>query len=254
MLMESIDERDLTKVQMVAALGSIAAITVAGLLVLVRDEIGATNVALILGLVVAGAAVSGGRTPGAITGVVAAVSYNFFHAQPYQSLRVNSTKDILTVVILAVMGFALGLLAHEWEQTRVDADRSRGGIDRVVRVAELAADGADADEVRERVQDELVQLLSLGGIRFEPGAHAGEARPVLDHRGVVGERHRLFVDGEFALPREGADLAVAYGGHELGRLVLLPGERQTGVSLAQRLCAVALADQLACSLAFAGIA
>ena len=52
-------------------------------------------------------------------------------------------------------------------------------------------------------------------------------------------------------PRDGADLAVTYGGHELGRFVLMPGDRPVGVSLAQRRCAVALADQLACSLATA---
>ena len=247
--MEHIAERDPGKAQLVGALGAITALLLAGLLVLVRGEIGPTNVALLLGIVVAGAAVSGGRTAGVITGVVAAVSYNFFHTLPYRSLRIDDAKDILTVVILVVGGVALGELSRQWDQTRVEADRSRGGIDRVVRVAEMAADDVPSAQVETQVEHELVELLSLDGARFELGAHAGESRAVLDHRGVVGERNRVFVGGEFTLPPDGADLAVTYGGRELGRLVLMPGEQPVGVSLAQRRCAVALADQLACSLA-----
>jgi len=247
--MERIEERDAGKTQLVAAFGAITALLLAGLLVLVRSEIGATNVALLLGLVVAAAALSGGRTAGVVTGVVAAVSYNFFHTVPYRSLRIGDAKDVLTVAILAVAGVALGELSRRWDQTRVEADRSRGGIDRVVRVAEMAAEGVPPAQIEVQVEHELVELLSLDNARFEPGAHAGEIRAVLDHRGVVGERNRVFVDGEFTLPRDGADLAVTYGGHELGRLVLMPGDRLAGVSLAQRRCAVALADQLACSLA-----
>ncbi|MCU1452922.1 MAG: Osmosensitive channel histidine kinaselike protein [Acidimicrobiales bacterium] len=231
-----------------AAGGALAAIAAAGLLVALRDAIGTTNVALTLAVLVASVAAAGGRLPGAATGVAAAVSYNFFQTQPYRSLRISDRKDVLTVVLLAVVGLVVGELSRRWERSRWDASRSRVGLDRVVRVAELASAGSGMDELIHAVEAEVRQELHLGKARFELGRPAGEVRPVLDHHGVVQTPVRAYVDGEFALPDEGVDLAVTYRDHAFGRLVLSP-HRHVGVSLPQRRCAVALADQLGAALA-----
>ena len=248
--METIEQRQ-ERAQIVTAIGAMAAIALGGALVLLRGEIGVTNIALILALVVAVAAMSGGRLAGAVTGVAAAITYNFFHTQPYRSLRVDNAKDILTIVILGLAGVALGEVARRWEQSRVDVARSSGEVDRIVRVAELTVSGAPVSEVVARVESELVAAMNLAEARFDPGERAGATRPVLSHNGVVDEPLRTFVDGDFALPAEGVDLAVSFRSEPLGRLVLVPGPSPTGISRSQRRCAVVLADQLGCALAMA---
>ena len=123
--MEHIAERDPGKAQLVGALGAITALLLAGLLVLVRGEIGATNVAASPGPRGGGCrAVGRADGRGGRPGPVAAVSYNFFHTVPYRSLRIGDAKDVLTVVILVVGGVALASSSRQWDQTRVEADRS----------------------------------------------------------------------------------------------------------------------------------
>jgi hypothetical protein len=233
---------------LVAVVGAIAAIALAGALVGVRGVIGSTNVALLMVLLVVGAAASGGRLAGGVTGIAAAVSYNFFHTVPYRSLRITDHRDVITVILLAVVGAVVGEVAQRWERSRWDATRSRLGLDRVTKVAELAVGGAAIDDVIHEVEREIRTELRLREVRFELGGLAGEERPVLSHTGVVQEPSRVFVDGEFAFPHAGVDLDVTYHGHTFGRLVLLP-QRTTGVSLPQRRCAVALTDQLGAALA-----
>ncbi len=75
----------------VAVVGPILALLVAGGLVPLRDTLGVTNVALLITLVVVAATAD--RSAGAITAVVAALSYNFFHTQPYRSLRIDNGRD-----------------------------------------------------------------------------------------------------------------------------------------------------------------
>lgn len=74
-------------------------IALAAILVHVRDPIGSANVALALAAVVVAAAALGGLLPGFITGVVAAFAFNFFHAVPHYSLRVDDGQDVWTVVL-----------------------------------------------------------------------------------------------------------------------------------------------------------
>ena len=66
--------------------------------------------------------------------------------------------------------------------------------------------------------------------------------------GRVDIDHHLWVGDEFALPQEGAVLAVTSGSDQLGWFSLVPG-RPIGVPLEARRVAVALARQLANALA-----
>ena len=233
--------------QALAAAGALAATAVATALVTVRAPLGQANVALVLALVVAGAAASGGRLPGAVTGVAAAVSFNFFFTRPYNSLRIAALRDIVTVALLAVMGLVVGEVARRWGESRAEAEVAEAGLARVVRVANLAAAGASADDVLARVQLEIREELHLTDVAFLASGPDGD-RPELDHTGVVDAPERRFVAGGFTMPTEGLDLAVTYRGRSFGRLVLVPAE-PVGISRAEYRCAVALAEQLGAVLA-----
>ena len=67
-----------------------------------RDHVRNTNVALLLALVTVGISVLGGLAPGAVAGLVTALTYNVLFTRPYWSLRINDVDDVETVVLLVL--------------------------------------------------------------------------------------------------------------------------------------------------------
>lgn len=100
-----------------------------------RDTLGLENVVILYVALVAVAAVAGGRTGGLIAALVAALSYNFFFTTPYNSLRVDSAEQVITVVLLFGAG-AVASLAGDLERR---ATRRR--LVRARRQDALAVDG-----------------------------------------------------------------------------------------------------------------
>ena len=114
-----------------SAFGAIAAIAVAGLLVPVRSTIDNTNVALILVLVVVAAATFGGRTAGVVTSIVSALSFNYFQTEPYYTLRISDRDDIVSAVLLLVVGLAVGEIAVLARRRQVVAVTEGNALDRL---------------------------------------------------------------------------------------------------------------------------
>jgi hypothetical protein len=228
----------------VAALGPIV---VASALVPVREHIADVNAALVFVVVVVLAAALGGRWTGVTAAVVSALSYDFFLTRPYGSLTMDQAEDIITTVLLATVGLIVGEIvvwAHRgYRQSR----RGRDEIARLRRVAEQVAAGGRADDVLASVRAELSQLLSLRSCEFEQPPF-GAPLPRLERNGSVETPRLRFVRGEFALPAEGVELPVLGRGRQLGRLVLVP-EPDVGVSIEERVVAVALSDQVGAVLA-----
>jgi Domain of unknown function (DUF4118) len=215
-------------------------------LVSVRDAVGNTNVALALVLVVLVAALTGGRTAGAVAAVSSVLAFDFFHTQPYLSLTTDSKDDLVTTLLLLPIGLIVGTVAARARTARRQAAASRDQMHRVHRLAELTASGADSAAVLDRAQQELTELLGLATSRFEAPPYEREL-PVLDRGGAVEvTRHRYTLDG-FELPHEGVALPVLSRGRPVGRFVLVP-KPGTGVSLERRIVAVALADQAGAAL------
>jgi hypothetical protein len=228
----------------VAALGPIA---VASALVPFREHIADVNAALVFVVVVVLAAALGGRWTGVSAAVVSALSYDFFLTRPYGSLTMDQAEDIITTVLLAAVGLIVGEIvvwAHRgYRQSR----RGRDEIARLHRVAEQVAAGARTDDVLASVRAELSQLLSLRSCEFEQPPFSAPL-PRLERNGSVETPRRRFVRGEFALPTEGVELPVLGRGRQLGRLVLVP-QPDVGVSIEERVVAIALSDQLGAVLA-----
>ncbi len=239
------------------AVAGLLPILVGGALVAVRGEVDTTNLALVLVLVVVLAAMLGGRAAGAIAAVVSAISFDFFLTRPYLTLQIDSADDVETMVFLLVIGLLVGELVTRARRHRGRADRGADEIARLHRVAELAATGADVDDLVLAVEEELTGLLDLVVCRFEPTS-AGKAPdeaatlvlPLMERNGAIsGEgTSRRFVAGEFALPSQGVELPVLGRGRVVGRIVLTP-DPHAGASLEERVVAVALSDQLGAAIA-----
>ena len=228
-------------------IGGLAPLVVAMALVSLRGSMLNTNVALILVTIVVMAAVGGGRPAGALAAVVAALSFDFFHTRPYVQLQIASGDDVETTLLLLAVGLTVGHVAAARRRARHSADSSRSEIRRIHRVAELAARGDDTADVILAAQAELTALLHLRGCRFEASPFVGSLDRLERSGALASGRYRARREG-FELPAGGVELAVLGRGHLLGRFVLSPTPG-TGVSLEQRVVAVAVADQVGAALA-----
>jgi hypothetical protein len=226
------------------AIAGLAPITVAALLVPLRETLDNTNLALILVVVVVLTAVLGGRAAGALSAVVAAISFDFFLTRPYLTLRMDSADDIETTVLLLVVGLIVGQLSVRSAQYRATATAGHTAIQRIHHVADLVAQGGDEETVIAAVSNELTELLELRACRYEtqPGP---TPLPRLETTGRISGRTewRWARRGEFELPREGVELPVLSHGVEVGRFVLEPSEG-VGISTEECIVALALADQV----------
>ena len=229
-------------------LGALAAITVAGVLGSVRGEIDQADAALFLVLVVIGAAYTGGRRAGAVTGAVAAVAFDFFLTRPFQSLIINSTDDVVASVLLLAVGLAVGQIAASRQEAKVAGQAGADEVAGLYRVAGMTADGAGTDEViEEAVQAEVASVLRLRECRFQ----RLPLDPPLPELEPTGRMHAPYVfegDG-FALPGEGVTIAVRDGSRMHGWLVCTPVAAGLGISRDRRRTALILADHLALTFA-----
>jgi K+-sensing histidine kinase KdpD len=229
---------------MIAAFGPLL---VAGLLVPFRDDLASANVVLVFVLVVVCGAAVGTRWSGALTAVVAAMSYDFFFTRPYQSLKIDNANDLETTLLLLAIGLIVAELVAFTRRHRAHAASRGDEIQMLRRTAEMVASGTTSDRVLDTVKDELVELLSLVECRYE-AAPFTSTLPRIERTGAIEGAHRRWIAGEFTLPGLGAEIPVAARGQTFGRLVLIP-DASVGVSIEERIVAVALVDQLGAALA-----
>lgn len=230
-----------------AAAGAIVVMCVAGLLGAVRGEVSQANAGLVLVLVIIGAAAVGGRWAGGATALAAALSFDFFLTKPYGSLAIKSYEDIITTVLLFIVGITVGQFANaRWR----DRDQKRAGADEVAglyRVATLTADGAGLLAVLEGVQREVADVLQLEACRYEVEPEDATL-PEMDPTGRIDAPYVHLGDG-FVLPPDGFTIPVRANGQNFGSLVCRPVRHAVGVSGDRRRTAIVLADHLGLALA-----
>jgi hypothetical protein len=229
------------------AIAGFGPLLVAGVLVPFRNDLASANIVLVFVLVVVLGAAVGTRWSGATSAVIAAMSYDFFFTRPYQSLKIDSSDDIQTTVLLLVIGFVVAELVTYSRRHRAASANRGDEIARLHRVGELVASDSDAEDVILSVQAELIGLLSLRDCRYETAPYSSEL-PRLERNGAIAGDHRHWIGGEYTLPAQGAEIPVLGRGREFGRLVLVP-DLSVGVSIEERVVAVALADELGAAFA-----
>jgi hypothetical protein len=225
------------------AVGAMGSIFAAAGLVAVRDHFALVNVALILVLLVLLGAVIGGRVAGVTSAFVAAISLEFFHTRPFNSLKISDAADIETTLLFLVVGLAIGEIAVRADRIRASVAGSRGEIKRFQRIARLAANGESIEDLISALRAELMENLKLRECTFERPPFT-QTYPTLEPSGHIrGGDNRLYTKEGFDLPRDGVVLPVIANGDVIGRFVLTPTPG-AGVSNERRLVAAALADQL----------
>lgn len=234
-----VTERRLTGV----AVGGLTAIALAMALVAIRGEIANANVALLLVVPVAGAAAYGGRLAGATTALTAAMSFDFFHTRPYLSLKITAYNDIETALLLLLLGLAAAQLARRSVAAHEQRTGHLRGLARVNRISELVLHGGATNDLTEQIAAEMTDELGLLDCWYETAPFLAEL-PQVQANGLIDRHNFRLRRGGFELPHEGVAVPVTGRSGPVGRFILLPTPGH-GVTVQQRLIAVALASQLA---------
>jgi len=229
-----------------AAVGVLGSLLLAGVLVPFRDHLPNADMALALVIPVLVASIVGGRLAGAVSAVMAALTFDFVFTQPYLSLRIANKDDVATFVFLLIVAMVAAEVGIRGRRGGAAARESRSELDRLLRVADLSAHGADLDDVVLSARAELIGLFDLEDCVYQ-AERSGPELPRLGNRGAL-EGARLVAWGDFLLPTGGVEVPVMGRGREHGRLVLYAAEA-TRASLEKRLVAVAIADELGLTLA-----
>jgi len=230
---------------MLAAVAS--PIAVAAALVPWRQQLDTADNALFLVVVIVAVASTGRRLAAAVAAIVSALSFDFFLTRPYQSFRITSHSDLITEILLVVVGLAVGELAARGRRHRDAAWQGRHEMALLHSVTELAASGRDPQVVVAVASHELDELLSLRASRFtahDIGATTARVTP----RGEVVIGNETWPTGDLGLPTQSVDLPVRSGGWLLGHFLLTPTPGKS-VPPDRLLVAVAIADQVGAALA-----
>jgi uncharacterized protein DUF4118 len=229
------------------AVGVLGALALSVAMIPLRSHLHNDNMALALVLPVLLAAVLGGRIPGAIAAIAAALCFDFFFIKPYLSLRIASGNDVASAVVLIVVALISAEVGIRARRGGRFAREARSDLDRLYRVIELAARGGDIEDVISSARAELIGLFGLIDCAFETGP-LETALPRLGIRGAIEGAPLVATHTDFLLPPGGVELPVVGRGRDYGRLVMFASE-SVQASLQKRLVAVAIADELGITLA-----
>jgi len=95
------------------ALGAGLPVAAAAALVSVRGTATNTDIALLIIATVIVVGASGRRSAAAVAAVAAALSYDYFHTQPYHQLAIATRNDTLATIVVAGLALAVGqMTAH----------------------------------------------------------------------------------------------------------------------------------------------
>jgi K+-sensing histidine kinase KdpD len=201
--------------------GAVAApFAAAAALIPLRDRLDNTNIALLLVITVVAAAASGRRSAAVLSALSAAAGFNVFHTQPYLSLRIESSDDLETAVLLLVVGLIVGELAVRGRRARATVAQDRHDLAALHDVGALVATGEDPDYVLMATASELTHLLGLLDCRYESTTHASKVLPVIDRDGGVMWGPTPWDARQWGLPSDGAAIDVWSHGARRGRFVL----------------------------------
>ena len=221
---------------------------VAGLLSPLRDNIGTTNVALVLAGIVVAAALAG-RIAGLATALTAAAGFNFFHTVPYHSLRIGDHRDIITVCLLALLGIVVAEFGVWRRRATMSSKRRLHLSTMLAEVAEMVAGDDAADAVRAAVESRISTALGGAGCRYEAGPTTLQT---ISRSGSMVSQSMHITYGGFELPVDGLAIPVNAAKQTVGHFVVTP-VGHVGTSIETRRTVVALADLYAVALELAPV-
>jgi K+-sensing histidine kinase KdpD len=138
---------------------------VAGLLTLARPQLHENHVTLLLVLAVAMVSAAGVRPAGVVGAVTTGLAYDYFWTEPFYSFRILDTQDILTVILLVLVGGAVEQLSWWAGRQRATAARRLDYLTALRRAAEPIAPETHAAALQ-AVSDTVGTVLDADSCRL----------------------------------------------------------------------------------------
>ena len=135
---------------------------------------------------------------GVSTSIAAALSLNYFHTEPYRTLRITDRRDVYSVVLLGVLGLAVSAVTAVRVRRGVTTLRHAEACDAGVALSALLADDRPARDIWAAAIDAAANDLAVVTARV--ASRSPEGLPVIGRRMVNGD------DPELVLPAGGAVL------------------------------------------------
>jgi K+-sensing histidine kinase KdpD len=221
-------------------LGVALGVAVAWAFVPLRHHVSNVNAALVLVVAVTAVGLFGRRGPVLLAAVAAALSFDAFDTAPDGTLSMARSQDLVTTLVLVVVGAAGGELALRLSRSRRASSTGDDRLNRVQKAASLVAGGEEAALVVAGVGEEILRLLDLEQCCFEAGDPPAHL-PGVARSGQLVEPVVLGAGDQIAVP-------VWALGHPVGFFRLtVPGD--AALSAQALAVAVTLADQAGAALA-----
>ncbi|MGX2998659.1 DUF4118 domain-containing protein [Streptomyces sp. JNUCC 64] len=215
----------------------------AAALVPARGLVTSAVLALALAVAVVAVAVLGCRAAAVLAAVGAAWWFDLLLTRPYGSPRVTDPGDLVTALLLLVIGLAVARTATRARRSEAVTVADGARIAALRDTARLTERRRAPQDVVELARRELVAVLGLRGCRFEYGTLLGRP-PRLEPDGTVTVDGRPRDVERRGWPTGETELRATAGGRFVGRFLLDPGEGAVTAPRA-RTVAVTLADQAA---------
>lgn len=218
-----------------------APVIAALLMVPLRTHTQASNLALVMVVVVAGAAVPGFRVPAIAAGVSAGVWFDFFLTRPYQTFSIQHSADIQTALLMTVVAALVGAIASRRRQAGEKAQQSGDEVVGLYVTAQMLSAGFRPPIVLQTIAEQLRALLFVSRCVFDPG-QPPSTEPIINRAGELDWRGL-----PWSLPHQGwpavpVSLPVDSSGQPAGRFLLYGPATGGPVTFDRLLTALALAD------------
>lgn len=232
----------------VLSLAVVAPLGLSALVGLVPSLIENTSVALLLVLLVVGAASTGLRPAGLLAAVSGALSFDYFLTAPFHTMRILDRPDLETAVGLLLVGVAVTELALWGRRQQARASQQSGYLTGVLEAVGQAGVGSrSADAMIRHIELELVKVLDLDAARFH--RDLGHELPRIEPDGRITAHGRLVDIDRTGLPTDTElSLPVRLGEELTGEFRLIAASHVAHPGRDQRRVAVLLADQAARAL------
>jgi hypothetical protein len=198
--------------------GALGSMALAFALIPLRTQVAASNLAFVFMAFTIIVAELGGRGAALVTALIAAMSLNFFLTEPYLTLAISKTDDVIAFIALAACGLIAAAFGRRRERLSDVVGRADKELTTLARFAERARTGRPLDGLLQDLRAEfdlgaLVLRDAAGRVLAAVPADAG-ARPAPR---MALDVATLFATGDES-PRIGAKgLRLPEGG---GRLTL----------------------------------
>lgn len=158
----------------VIAAAALVPVLACWLLSLVLDVVVNTTAALGLVVLVVLAAATGIRVAGVVAGLSASAGFDYFLTEPYLAFSIAEPADLETAVLLFVVGAAVSEIAVWRRRQQARASREQGYPDGVMSTARSVAAGhASTGELIDLVRDQILVLLGVNSVGFDPAFRLG---------------------------------------------------------------------------------